>query len=106
MATVAPMNRAREPCRSQWGALRSLVTRKSTSKLKNQAQAPQSAAAARILRFRATQYRYFLRPIVVDSLVEIHDGHLGNILLTVHTVPTLGSHLAIRPDVRVVRGRY
>ena len=39
---------------SQFGTLRRWVTRKSTSRLMNQAQAPQRAAAARILRFPAT----------------------------------------------------
>src|SRR5216683_4404570 len=54
MATLAPMNRARKPCSTQWGALRRFVTRKSTSKLTNQAHAPQSAAAARTLCLLAT----------------------------------------------------
>src|SRR5712692_5492866 len=49
MATLTPMNRARKTCSSQGGALWRFVTRKSTSKLRNQAHAPQSAAAARIL---------------------------------------------------------
>ncbi len=43
------MNRARNTCSSQCGALRRFVIRKSTSKLRNQAHAPQSAAAARTL---------------------------------------------------------
>src|ERR1700683_1403077 len=54
MATLDPMNSAREPCRSHCGALRRWVRRKSTSRLRNQAHAPQSAAAARTLRLRAT----------------------------------------------------
>jgi len=54
METLAPMNRARKPCSSQWGALRRFVTRISTSKLTNHAHAPQSAAAARTLCLRAT----------------------------------------------------
>ena len=43
--------------------MRRSVTSKSTSKLRNQAHAPQSAAAARTLRLRATQYLYFLRAV-------------------------------------------
>src|SRR5437016_7422870 len=43
------MTRARNTCSSQCGALRRFVIRKSTSKLRNQAHAPQSAAAARTL---------------------------------------------------------
>ena len=54
MPTLAPMNKARKPCSSQWGALRRFVTRISTSKLTNQAHAPQSVAAARTLCFFAT----------------------------------------------------
>src|ERR1700730_1231353 len=54
MPTLAPINRARKPCSSQWGALRRFVTRISTSRLTNQAHAPQSAAAARTLCLFAT----------------------------------------------------
>src|ERR1700685_1019254 len=48
------MKRAREPCSNHCGALRRWARRKSTSRQRNQAHAPQSAAAARTLRLRAT----------------------------------------------------
>src|SRR5712692_2376665 len=67
MPTLAPMNRARKPCSSQWGALRRFVTRISTSKLTNQAHAPQSAAAARTLCLPATLLALLSQSISVQA---------------------------------------
>src|ERR1700731_4204908 len=73
MPTLAPMNRARKPCSSQWGALRRFVTRMSTSKLTNQAHAPQSAAAARTLCLFATSLALLSQNVSRSSGVD-HDG--------------------------------
>src|ERR1700722_3638497 len=118
MATLAPMNTAREPCRSHCGALRRWVRRKSTSRLRNQAHAPQSAAAARTLRLRATSlsllsekvsqpachYIHTLRS--AGSMAAFRAGSQGDPEQHRHSTPEASEKLWQRPPCAVFRTKF